>query len=1073
MQAQAAATAVQKIGGTTKLTAAEQTRLNSIVTEALEKYKALGITAPANLKKIQAETAKVQATTTTAMSGASAGVAGVTSTLTKMAGAVGIAFSAQAVLSFGKSVLDAGGNIKDFADQTGLSTKAIQQFGFAAEQGGADIETVSKAISNVSRNLIDNTAASQRALKNIGLSVNELKALQPEEAFKQIVAAIEGIEDPTIQSHAAMTLFGRAGKDLLPAIKDGFLDVAESAAVMSDETVEALARAGDELDRFSHDLTVAAAETLVMLKREFDSLKRESDIAFRAAFGPTEAERAKALEEWKDFYARLNVIRETGGTGVLSPDIQLRPEGVRPPSPPEGEGGSKSKNSIERFRDQIKELNEDIQRGINAGLITGVEAQERWGKAALKAAEDARFLGLSVSELPPELRSFADEAKRLETIDILRSGMPRFVEDLEKLKPALADLPKPFGDMSAAIKSSLQPLQVNYKTVQDINTALQPLPNSWEAVKQAEEEAKEESEKFVNAIDAASEAFGTLAQVSGGALGSVLGDIGKLLAGMNAARKAADAFSTGLQQLGVSEGTAGRIGKTASIGITGFSAGFDIAQATDSRTKGVLGGAATGALIGTAIAPGVGTAIGAAAGAIGGLFKGDGDKERDEFLKQAGGFDKLAKDLHQIGQDAVFENLRIAETTKDVEAAITDVEAAFAKYQARVEGLAASFDLVAQKQGVVSVDQLAELEDISGTSQGKQVAFDFLKQQTSSAAEGLNRLLSNAESLTQKSANAIGASLGSIFKEMQREGATTTDILRELEPQIDHFETLLSEAGLSSVPGFTALNRQLNTLQDERLGPLVESALGAGQAMAGLGNILQLTEGQFDGLGSVIVDTHKSLTLAGKGGTDALVLLQQPLQTAWQLSEDFGFSLDKATEKLVKEAEAAGLVGDKMRPLAEQQLKATESLIGRLDELLVALGVKLPEAGAKGAKELEKRLKAIKPPEIEGRVTWRIDPIPGSNAPSVSRNAKPREFATGGIVSSPMLGIVGEGPEPEIIAPFSKFMTTVALSATKLARGDRGRHTGPINLTIVQDGRETARAVLPHLANEMRVYVGR
>lgn len=51
-QAEAAARAVEAIGGAAKLTEAEQRKVNAIVGEALAKYKALGEQAPANLKAV-------------------------------------------------------------------------------------------------------------------------------------------------------------------------------------------------------------------------------------------------------------------------------------------------------------------------------------------------------------------------------------------------------------------------------------------------------------------------------------------------------------------------------------------------------------------------------------------------------------------------------------------------------------------------------------------------------------------------------------------------------------------------------------------------------------------------------------------------------------------------------------------------------------------------------------------------------------------------------------------------------------------------------------------------------------
>src|SRR3954463_9613460 len=53
--------------------------------------------------------------------------------LTKGLGALGIAFSATAVIGFAKDVLDTAGNIKDLSQAMGISTDAVQDFKLAAE----------------------------------------------------------------------------------------------------------------------------------------------------------------------------------------------------------------------------------------------------------------------------------------------------------------------------------------------------------------------------------------------------------------------------------------------------------------------------------------------------------------------------------------------------------------------------------------------------------------------------------------------------------------------------------------------------------------------------------------------------------------------------------------------------------------------------------------------------------------------------------------------------------------------------------------------------------------------------
>jgi hypothetical protein len=64
------ATAIDKIGGASKLTESEQRRVNASVTEALAKYKALGLEAPAALQNLAKATAQIEPPLTLANRGA-------------------------------------------------------------------------------------------------------------------------------------------------------------------------------------------------------------------------------------------------------------------------------------------------------------------------------------------------------------------------------------------------------------------------------------------------------------------------------------------------------------------------------------------------------------------------------------------------------------------------------------------------------------------------------------------------------------------------------------------------------------------------------------------------------------------------------------------------------------------------------------------------------------------------------------------------------------------------------------------------------------------------------------------
>jgi hypothetical protein len=254
--------AIERMGGATKLTEAEQAKVNRTVTEAIAKYKALGMEAPAELQKV-AEATKGAEKGTSAWSGA-------LSTMTGALGAMGVQLSVGAVVNFISDTVEAAGAINDLADKTGVSTTAIQQWKFAAEQGGATIDSVNAAVSGMNRVLAAGDKSTIESLRHVGLEFTKLRTDKPEDAFNAIVAAAEKIADPMERARFVTEMFTKAGQDLLPAIAGGFTATAQGAATMSEETVKRLAAAGDAWDAFKNRIVIVTGEALAATKGWLD-----------------------------------------------------------------------------------------------------------------------------------------------------------------------------------------------------------------------------------------------------------------------------------------------------------------------------------------------------------------------------------------------------------------------------------------------------------------------------------------------------------------------------------------------------------------------------------------------------------------------------------------------------------------------------------------------------------------------------------------------------------------------------------------------------------------------------------
>ena len=138
--------------------------------------------------------------------------------LTGGLGAVGSLFGAAKVFA------GMGDTMQKMSLRTGISAESLSELGFAAEQSGTDLATLEAGLRKMQRSIADaagGSQAAQEALAALGLSVNHLAHLSPEEQFKLIADRIARIPDPTMRAAAAMELFGRSGTMLLPLLIQG------------------------------------------------------------------------------------------------------------------------------------------------------------------------------------------------------------------------------------------------------------------------------------------------------------------------------------------------------------------------------------------------------------------------------------------------------------------------------------------------------------------------------------------------------------------------------------------------------------------------------------------------------------------------------------------------------------------------------------------------------------------------------------------------------------------------------------------------------------------------------------
>lgn len=182
---------------------------------------------------------------------------GLTSIGTKIAGigAAGLTGLGAAVKSFA----DSGDELGKMALRTGMSVKALSELRYAASQSGASIDDVEKAAKRMAVVLHDaatGSASAAASLAEVGLSIDDLAGMSPDEQFNTIAMALAKVEDASTKAALAQKLFGKSGTMLLPLFSEGEKGMAalrEEAAklgvTMEQEDADAATNLGDAFDR--------------------------------------------------------------------------------------------------------------------------------------------------------------------------------------------------------------------------------------------------------------------------------------------------------------------------------------------------------------------------------------------------------------------------------------------------------------------------------------------------------------------------------------------------------------------------------------------------------------------------------------------------------------------------------------------------------------------------------------------------------------------------------------------------------------------------------------------------------
>lgn len=138
--------------------------------------------------------------------------------------ALGAAVGAIRIKDAIKDQIDLGDQFSKLSQRTNVSAEALSRLAYAGELTDVSLQTLGKSITKMQKSLSEaetGLATAANAFNALGIPIQELKNLAPEDQILVLADAFNAIQDPADRARYAMDIFGRSGVELLTLFDSG------------------------------------------------------------------------------------------------------------------------------------------------------------------------------------------------------------------------------------------------------------------------------------------------------------------------------------------------------------------------------------------------------------------------------------------------------------------------------------------------------------------------------------------------------------------------------------------------------------------------------------------------------------------------------------------------------------------------------------------------------------------------------------------------------------------------------------------------------------------------------------
>lgn len=393
------------------------------------------------------------------------------------------ALGAAALVAFAKKAIDTAGRITDLGQQIGFAASTLSALETPLVKTGSSLDQFAASVNLMNAN-IGNAVSGNEELANkfarLGLSVEDLQKLSPEEQFYTIADALSKVEKQYEQTEIGRAIFGRGFSALIPLLKESNGELGQTVDKLKDvgdglseETLNRIDAFGDALagaaikgrnafldllatilevnDYLAGTVSPGASGSLSQarigtLPQEVDAQNRQAAYLAKArslgfqtstavmgseAYGPAMQRVARAAPTGKAVTQQANDLKELSAAteAFLSKAEQAKKifDDTRTPLEKYNEQLGVAKLlyeeghiTLDTFTRQQEKLTEALKDTQEQGVITAKVIKDYLGDAFESALFDAENFGDSVSSI---LNGVARQIARSGFIDPLSTGL--------------------------------------------------------------------------------------------------------------------------------------------------------------------------------------------------------------------------------------------------------------------------------------------------------------------------------------------------------------------------------------------------------------------------------------------------------------------------------------------------------------------------------------------------------------------------------------------------------------------------------------------------------------------------